>query len=225
MTAFTLREPVAEKADVVLEQHCAQLGERPLGRVVERPEDVERPKDLVSFQDGQRQEVGGVVNGAFDVLRGFLELLFAQESGQDEDVRVFDGEAGDEQLRALPLDDLHGAPNRDALASGRAAWLAGVASGTVRCARGAACRFATGDVSGLCGASVGIVVWVFLFLSRVGVGVFERVLLVLVVVVLFQVGSAVPVFARVLLPLRRGQGVPFRRVLALEWESGTDGIR
>jgi hypothetical protein len=44
---------------------------------------------------------------------------------------------------------------------------------------------------------------------------------VLVVVVLFQVGSAVPVFARVLLPLRRGQGVPFRRVLALEWESGT----
>jgi hypothetical protein len=44
---------------------------------------------------------------------------------------------------------------------------------------------------------------------------------VLVVVVLLQVGSAVPVFARVLLLLRRGQGVPFRRVLALEWESGT----
>ena len=37
----------------------------------------------------------------------------------------------------------------------------------------------------------------------------------------FPVGSAVPVFARVLLPLRRGQGVPFSRVLALEWESGT----
>src|SRR6476659_8375089 len=37
LTAFTLREPVAEKADVVLEPHCAQLGERPLGRVVERP--------------------------------------------------------------------------------------------------------------------------------------------------------------------------------------------
>src|SRR5687767_10054883 len=62
---------------------------------------------------------------------------------------------------------------------------------------------------------VRFVVSVFLILSRVGVRVFERMLLVFVVFLL--VDSAVAVFAGVLLPLGCGHRVPFRRV----WDQAT----
>ena len=61
---------------------------------------------------------------------------------------------------------------------------------------------------------------VFVILSRVSVRVFERMLVVPVVAALFLLlGSAVAVFAGILLPLRRRHGVSFRRVLALVWGS------